>query len=224
MPSEPISGLTNGNPAQAGDLLPIARSGANFSVTAASLAALALGVVASGSNIVPLAPPTDSSGNFAFPAGALNSPINLGGATNTMAQYVPGNSLLCSPSSWKITLYSAGATTATVRIVKCNPGTGVVVGSANVTFNGGSTTAVFASQQFLTSDAIAFALTPGFDYYFLLNSSSSLFQIFDTGSGQSGQAGGCYVFASNQLNPSTLVFTGGTLEAGKNFTAAFQGA
>lgn len=40
MPSEKISQLTNGNPAQTTDLIPIARDGSNFSVTAASVAAL----------------------------------------------------------------------------------------------------------------------------------------------------------------------------------------
>ena len=42
MANTKISALTNGNPAQAGDALPIARGGANFQVTAASVAALAL--------------------------------------------------------------------------------------------------------------------------------------------------------------------------------------
>lgn len=40
MASEKISQLTNGNPAQGTDLIPIARSGSNFSVTPASIAAL----------------------------------------------------------------------------------------------------------------------------------------------------------------------------------------
>src|SRR5208282_3826475 len=42
-----ISQLTAGNPAQSGDLLPIDRSGANFSITAGSIAALASGGVTS---------------------------------------------------------------------------------------------------------------------------------------------------------------------------------
>jgi hypothetical protein len=37
MASEKISQLTNGNPAQSGDLIPIARSGANYSVTVGSI-------------------------------------------------------------------------------------------------------------------------------------------------------------------------------------------
>ncbi len=41
MPTEKISELTSGNPAASGDLLPIDRSGANYSVTATSVAALA---------------------------------------------------------------------------------------------------------------------------------------------------------------------------------------
>lgn len=40
MPSTKISALASGNPAQTGDLLPIDRAGANFSVTATSVAAL----------------------------------------------------------------------------------------------------------------------------------------------------------------------------------------
>lgn len=43
MPSKPISGLNAGNPAQNGDLIPCDRSGANFKITAASIAALAAG-------------------------------------------------------------------------------------------------------------------------------------------------------------------------------------
>lgn len=43
MANEKISQLTNGNPAQGSDLVPIARSGANFSITAAAIAALAGG-------------------------------------------------------------------------------------------------------------------------------------------------------------------------------------
>ena len=42
MPSEKISQLTSGNPAQSGDLVPIARSGANYSLTAGSIAAAGL--------------------------------------------------------------------------------------------------------------------------------------------------------------------------------------
>lgn len=39
--SEKISQMPSGNPAQGGDLIPIARSGSNFGITAASIAALA---------------------------------------------------------------------------------------------------------------------------------------------------------------------------------------
>lgn len=48
-----ISALTNGNPAQSGDLLPIDRSGANFAVTAGSVAALAQGGVSQRTARVP---------------------------------------------------------------------------------------------------------------------------------------------------------------------------
>jgi len=41
MANTKISALTNGNPAQSGDLIPIARAGSNFSITAGSVTALA---------------------------------------------------------------------------------------------------------------------------------------------------------------------------------------
>ncbi len=41
MPNLPISGLTGGNPAQSSDLIPIARSGVTYNVTAGSIADLA---------------------------------------------------------------------------------------------------------------------------------------------------------------------------------------
>ena len=40
MANTKISALTSGNPAQSGDLLPIDRSGVNYSITAGSIAAL----------------------------------------------------------------------------------------------------------------------------------------------------------------------------------------
>lgn len=42
-----ISALTDGNPAQSGDEIPIARSGANYKITAGSIASLAAGTVTS---------------------------------------------------------------------------------------------------------------------------------------------------------------------------------
>ncbi len=41
MANTKISALTSGNPAQSSDLIPIARSGANYAVSASSVAALA---------------------------------------------------------------------------------------------------------------------------------------------------------------------------------------
>lgn len=46
-----ISALTSGNPAQAGDEIPINRSGVNFKVTATSIAALAGAVTVGGANV-----------------------------------------------------------------------------------------------------------------------------------------------------------------------------
>ena len=46
-----ISALTSGDPAQSGDEIPIARSGANYKVTAGSVAALATPPPPTGSNL-----------------------------------------------------------------------------------------------------------------------------------------------------------------------------
>lgn len=48
MPSQKISQMTSGNPAQSGDIIPIDRSGSNLSITAGSIAALASSGVMSG--------------------------------------------------------------------------------------------------------------------------------------------------------------------------------
>ena len=101
MPDLKISQLTNGNPAQSGDLIPIDRAGANFSLTAASIAALAAGTVTSVSftgGLISVATPTTTpaftvagtsggipyfSSTSAWGSSALltaNSPVLGGGA------------------------------------------------------------------------------------------------------------------------------------------------
>lgn len=76
MPDLKISQLTSGNPALTGDLLPIDRSGANFAVTAASIAALAAGPSFSG------------SGSFMFGPGItdLDSVFNNLGASVPLSE------------------------------------------------------------------------------------------------------------------------------------------
>jgi hypothetical protein len=67
MSSKPISGLTSGGAAQAGDLIPIARGAANFSLTAASLqsrtAAIQFTIDGGGS-----VPSTGAKGQISIPA------------------------------------------------------------------------------------------------------------------------------------------------------------
>lgn len=81
MPNTKISGLTAGNPAQSGDEIPIARAGANFKVTAASIAALSpAGTVTSVGgtgtvNGITLTGTVTSSGNLTL--GGTLSGINL---------------------------------------------------------------------------------------------------------------------------------------------------
>jgi hypothetical protein len=51
MANEKISTLPSGNPAQSTDAIPIARSGANYQITAGSIASLATPPPPTGSNI-----------------------------------------------------------------------------------------------------------------------------------------------------------------------------
>jgi hypothetical protein len=179
--------------------------------------------VAAGTNITQLPPPANGTSNAAFP-GTVVSPVNSSGATNTLMQYIPGNSLLCTPTHFKITIgtYSS-STTVTAVIVKCTAGTGSVLSSTPITF-GGVSSPTLSPAGLYQSDSIAFTFSSQYDYYILLNTSTGLILITASGTGQIGNAGGVYVGSANMIGQSTLVFTGGTLEPGKAITFSLQSA
>lgn len=175
-------------------------------------------VVAAGTNI---SYAVGAPQNTSFP-GLTSGQINSSGATNTFAQYIPATSLLCSPSKFTCSVWTNSASgTLTMQIVSCakTPSTTpTVISRANITF-GGNTTLTYASAAVYTSDTITFAMSPAYDYYILLNSSTGLMTYVAV------QAdAGLYAGGTNMLGASTLTLSGGTAEVNKTIIVALQSA
>ena len=116
-----ISALTSGNPAQSTDEIPIARSGANFKITAGSIAAL--------------------GGDVDGPASSVDNQIALFDSTSGKLIKAATTTGLLKASSGVIAAASAGtdyaaATTGTNAQLLANNGSG---GFANVTVGSGLT-------------------------------------------------------------------------------------
>ncbi len=158
MANTKISQLSSGDPAQSGDLLPIDRSGSNFSLTARAIADLASGgpyaTSGTGYFIGPGVPPGNIANTTAAPL------VTVGQEVRAVQFYLPFGITI-----GKVT-YAAAATVASSTI------TGGVYNAAGSiklidsgTFNGGSSTA-----QSLTP-LLSTALTPGF-YWFAWSAST----------------------------------------------------
>lgn len=159
MPDLKISQLTAGNPALTGDLLPIDRSGANFAVTAGSIAALASG-----------SPAFNTAGQGGFWGPGLDESVIYGAGMSSGPASVSGNQVTAIQFEL---LYSI-----TIRHISCN----VTAGSSSQTVNFGiydvngnklveasfSTTATGHKNVSVTPTV----LTPGI-YYFAQSSSTS---------------------------------------------------
>ena len=138
MANEKISQLTNGNPAQSGDLIPIDRTGANFSISAGSIAALAS---SSGVTSVSLGAPTGftitgspvtSSGTLAFvmPTGWATGALLLGTGAASVASLGIGSTGNVLTVSGGTAIWAAPATSGTVTTVGF---TGGLISVANQT-------------------------------------------------------------------------------------------
>jgi len=169
-----------------------------------------------GTNVIPL-----SIVSPAFPSGGTSiATVNTSGATNSIVQAIPGNSLLCIPAQWTVTFGTYSASTVIKAVLlQCTRGTGNVLSITPIKF-GGSATPTLAPAGVYQSDTISLQLSTAYDYYLALNTSTGLFTIVDDGTGR----GGVYVFPSDQTAASTLVFAGGNPEYGKNLTYYFQSA
>lgn len=164
MPNLKISELTAGNPALTDDLVPIARSGANFSVTAGSIAALG-GSLASGSNIVP--------GNWfsGFNSDSRN--------TTLFCLFSAGATLQNPVSSFKLVFNAHAASgngpmvIGSMSVKKCLRASATVISSTPVTIGSSGTPSIAITgtaheQQEITSDTINLALDNAHDYYFAI--------------------------------------------------------
>jgi hypothetical protein len=156
-----ISGLSAGAPAQATDLIPIARSGANFSITPANILAYgsspvagttgtftggvdklttATGVVSVAASTAPttgqvLTATSGTAATWQTPsAGNLASPGPIGGTT-------PGSGAFTTLSATGATTLSAALTYGGVTLSNAVTGTGNMVLSASPTFTGTVTAA-----------------------------------------------------------------------------------
>jgi len=101
-----ISGLTSGNPAQSGDEIPIARSGANYKVTAGSIAALA------GGGTTTYAATFDNSGSGAASGTTFNGSVARTISYNTIgAPSITGTN---ATGTWPIDVSGSAGTAAAV--------------------------------------------------------------------------------------------------------------
>jgi hypothetical protein len=101
-----ISGLTSGNPAQSGDEIPIARSGANYKVTAGSIAALA------GGGTTTYAATFDNSGSGATSGTTFNGSVARTISYNTIgAPSITGTN---ATGTWPIDVSGSAGTAAAV--------------------------------------------------------------------------------------------------------------
>ena len=100
MPNTKISALTAGNPAQGTDEIPIARGGANFKVSAASIAATFAGT---------LAPANGGTGAIATPS---NGQLLIGNGTNySVANLTAGSNISITNSAGGISIAAASGVT-----------------------------------------------------------------------------------------------------------------
>jgi hypothetical protein len=141
-----ISALTSGDPAQSTDEIPIARSGANFKITAGSIAALGGDVDGPASSVDNQIALFDSTSGKLIKAatttGLLKASSGVIAAASSGTDYAPatsGTSILKGNGSGGFSNASAGtdyaaATTGTNAQLLANDGSG---GFANVTVGSG---------------------------------------------------------------------------------------
>ena len=172
------------------------------------------GSVLPGTNVIPLPPPPASI----FPGTSETSPATT--AANSIVQYIPGNSLLCQPTNWQITVKVAISTTFNFTLVKCTQYTGAVLATMPITFGGVTNPTLGVGLN--TSDSMSFALTSGFDYFLIAHSTGSGTNLWLVNNGTT--FGGSYVETSDFTSTNPITFIGGAANYGFFITNGFESA
>lgn len=210
MASEKISQLTNGNPAQTTDQIPVNRGGANFRVTAASVASLASASVPAGLNLFGL-PFVSPGGGFTAPGSALI------GNNGTSFVCLTGRGLMQNANSAKIELELISSTFAVnaINIAKVDPDTWAVISTTPISFGSSFSPTLVAGYN--VSDAFSMAFDPHFDYIIRLYSTTSGVAVF-LQNGTGSMPGGSYLSISgDHTADSPVVLTGGNGYAGESW-------
>lgn len=221
MANKKISALTSGNPAQNGDLIPIDRSGANFKVTAQSLAALAGGSVPAGLNVFNLPGDSPSGGGGFTPA----STAFVGGGTAFL--YFTGRGLNQPATQARITLNVTGASIviAAINIAKVAQGTGTwsVVSPVNISF--GSNFAPTLATGVHTSDTFAMTFDTTHDYVIRLYSvGGGVLSFLQSGNGNTMPGGSYFNVSGDQTGADPVVLTGGNTYGNESWITNFLSA
>jgi len=149
-----ISALTAGGSAQSSDVVPIERSGVNYSLTAGGIAS----VIGMSVADVPWSGSTRA---------AYGSP-QLAIAGYTYCQMFFAGSIRCPASKWTISVNVSTVFSAAVQefvLVRTLKDSLTTVDVTSITF-GGSATPAFNATGNLTSDAISLPIDAAHDYYF----------------------------------------------------------
>ena len=138
-----ISGLAAGAPAQAGDLIPIARSGANYSITPANI--LAYGT----------SPVAGTSGTFSTTLGVTGASTlaALSATTGTFSGAITANAGITSTAGLANPISFTGTNSSYVIAALGNTANTIYLGAGNGTVNGGVIAGSTASAGFVGSTA-----------------------------------------------------------------------
>ncbi len=187
-------------------------SGTGINVVSDLLGNVTIGVTGTALGLNIIQRPT-WGGSTVFPEnGTYAGTLNPG--SNTTFEAISSALIINAATKFKLTIYTVSAsTTVTCVMIQCTRGTGNVIASAPVTF-GGAASPTFVSTGLQQSDAISFSITPGFDYYFALNTSHFI-GVVAPGTGLAGAAGGVVVANSNALPIGTTLpsWSGSTSES-----------
>lgn len=159
MANTKISALASGNPAQGADIIPIDRAGANFSLTAASVAALGLASPAfTGTPTAPTAAPTVASTQLATTAFSRNSMPDPRTFSWFFDDFYCSGGTVSTSGLGCYVLNGGGTPSAVSRGITGSPGTAVASTSGAITW---TTTATINTVNYFSMSDVNTALSGG---------------------------------------------------------------